>query len=373
MMKSSTSARGIWPAILLTSSVVISPAMATTQPLDDASLREVSGQAAFFTDYIAPGGSNPNANIGFYKLGIQGTTSLNANINRLQLGCGGVKGSGCDIDLSQASLTGISPGPSGTYVDSDATLTNPFIQLAILNPGTLATRRVVGLNLGAQGALGQLSIGQNTNTPTQLQNGTATAANNTGINTLSGYLGVTLSNVSLPNVNACLGFVIGSGCLGIPIPAPATIASYSQNLTLNRASTVTFGPMTAVANAVGVLPITLSNVNLVNQPLAAVHNILIQDPSSTPSNRVAAKDLSLSLQDRSITYPNSTGWSPAAAQQGWWIALPQISISDVTTYQNIPIGAITALGGVLGLPVNIDPIDLAQQHVANCYGTLKFC
>ena len=139
------------------------------QALDDEQLSLQTGQAAFYTNYIGTSDlSNPNngsngnsSNVGFYTLGLNGTVQLNANINRLQLGCGGVNGAGCDIDLSQVRLSGTKAGPSGTFADSDATLQNPFIQLAIQNPTSLSTRHVIGLALGAQNADALLSVGQN--------------------------------------------------------------------------------------------------------------------------------------------------------------------------------------------------------------------
>jgi len=99
--------------------------------LDDQHLADVTGQAPIYTSYIDPSASGNASGLGFYTLGINGTVSLNANIEHLQLGCGGVNGPGCDIDLSHVRLSGTSPGPSGTYADSDATLGNPFLQLAI--------------------------------------------------------------------------------------------------------------------------------------------------------------------------------------------------------------------------------------------------
>jgi hypothetical protein len=153
---------------LATLSWIQAPANAM-QTLDDQQLSQATGQSAFFTNYIGPTDlGNPNgtvtgstANIGFYTLGLNGTLSLNANINHLQLGCGGVKGPGCDIDLSQVRLTGSKAGPSGTFADSDASLQNPFLQLAIQNPTSLSTRHVVGVAFGAQNADAMLSVGQN--------------------------------------------------------------------------------------------------------------------------------------------------------------------------------------------------------------------
>ncbi len=328
---------------------MIGTAAEAMEPMDDDALSQVSGQAAFYTEYIAPGGSNPNSNVGFFTLGLNGTLSLNANIDKIQLGCGGVNGTGCDINLNNVSIAGITTGSSGTYADSDATLNNPFIQLAILNPNSLSTRQVVGLNLGAQNIIGQLSIGMNTNTSTAISNGSASAANNTGIQTLSGSLGVTLSNTTLTNTNICLLLCVTT---------TATIASYTQQLNLAHASTISdFGPMSATA-----LGLTLSNVHLKNEPLAAIHNILINNASA-----------GLSLESMPITWPTTSGWSTSQSQVGWWLSLPNISINNVTSNQYISVNALSAIAGVLGAEVDISAIDLAQQHISNCYGGLKFC
>ncbi len=358
--------------------------------LDDEALSDVRGQqAAFFTTYIGPDSSNPNPNIGFFSLGLNGTLALNANINRLQLGCGGVNGAGCDIDLSQVSILGVKPGLSGTYADSSLELNNPFIQLAIKNPTSLSTREVVGINLGSQSALGQLSIGMNTN-PSNASPGSISAYNNTGINSLSGALTVSLGNISIPNVYACVGVLLGGTCIGANINAPATVAApgntnypktatnpngfYQQSIVVHRASSYPdFGPITAVATALGILPLTLSNVHILNEPLSTLHNILIEDPTSTASNPVPTSNLSLSLQRQSITWPTLAGWTPQAAAPGWWLSIPDVVINGATSNQLVNLGAVTALGGILGAAINLTPIDFGQQHLQNCYGGLKFC
>lgn len=174
-------------AMLLISVTV--PSFAVMQMMDDQSLSQEAGQAAFFTAYNGPSGSGTGAtpsDFGFFTLGLNGTVELNTNIQHLQLGCGGVNGPGCDIDISNASLSG-NPGvgscPAGASPAScDAVLSNPFIQLAIKNPTSLSTRQLVGFNLGAQNAVGLLQTGsQPTGSPSSSPN---------GINTISGYMQV---------------------------------------------------------------------------------------------------------------------------------------------------------------------------------------
>ena len=77
--------------------------------LTDSEMSAETGQALFNLSYIAPGGTNPSADVGFYKLGMEAQLDINANIKKFQLGCGGFKGPGCDVDLDNVSFTGIVP------------------------------------------------------------------------------------------------------------------------------------------------------------------------------------------------------------------------------------------------------------------------
>ena len=40
---------------------------------------------------------------------------------------------------------------------------------------------------------------------------------------------------------------------------------------------------------------------------------------------------------------------------------------------NVKLPILSAVGGLLGATVNIDPMDLGQLPISNCYGGLKFC
>lgn len=171
-------------AMLLTQTLWSGAAMANMQPLTDVEMSKQTGQAAFYTSYTDPSGSGTGAtpsDYGFFRIGLNGDININANIQHLQLGCGGVNGPGCDIDINNLSLSG-NPGtgtcPTGASPAScDAVLKNPFLTLAIKNASSLSTRSVVGMQLGAQSAIGLLQSGDN-----------STVAN--GINTLSGYMKV---------------------------------------------------------------------------------------------------------------------------------------------------------------------------------------
>lgn len=162
----------------------ISVAMANPSQLhalSDDELSDINGQALMSLSYIAPTDTEnkmASSGIGFYKLGMEAEVDLNANIAKLQLGCGGANGAnGCDIDIDNLSLSGISDTRDGR-ASSSAKLTNPFIEFAIKNPGSASTREVVGLRLSAEKLVGLLTLGtENSDKPN-------------GINSLSGYLKV---------------------------------------------------------------------------------------------------------------------------------------------------------------------------------------
>jgi hypothetical protein len=163
---------------------------AAIQPLSDEQMSEHTGQALLNLNYIAPTGTGTGAtatDFGFYKLGIGAILNLNTNIRSLKLGCDGANATGaCDIDLGSVSFgcvtnaSGVCIPVSGTNSVSgvsstasrsnlkDFTLTNPFLQIAIKNPTSAATREFAGVRFGADNSNGPLSFGN--------------------INTVSGYL-----------------------------------------------------------------------------------------------------------------------------------------------------------------------------------------
>ncbi|WP_445115157.1 hypothetical protein [Acinetobacter sp. WZC-1] len=184
-----------YPSLLALAIAALLPvsasAMSELKQLTDQELSEQTGQALLSMGFTAPSGSGTGANpsdFGFYKLGLEGKMELNANIKNMQLGCGGVNGAGnCDIDMSNVSLSGPADGKAadGTPIwskgraNSSAVITNPFIEFAIKNPNSPATREVSGFRLSAEEILGYLSAG------------TANVANPTdGIKSFSGFLKV---------------------------------------------------------------------------------------------------------------------------------------------------------------------------------------
>ena len=171
--------QAILPSLLLFVSVCSSVHAIDLIELNDRELSNVNGQALMSLSYLSPTDTNNNntgKNLGFYKLGMEAEIELNMNIKKLQLGCGGVNGAnGCDIDIDNLSLSGMSDTNTGR-ASSSAVLTNPFIEFAIRNPNAASTREVVGLRLSAEKLVGLLTTGiANSDTPN-------------GINSLSGYL-----------------------------------------------------------------------------------------------------------------------------------------------------------------------------------------
>ncbi len=149
--------------------------------MDDSELSSVAGKGLLNLAYTDPANAHSTMkaeNIGFYKLGLDAVVDLNANIKKIQLGCGGANGAGgCDIDLENVSLSGISDTSAGR-VASSAQLTNPFVEFAIKNPNSAAAREIVGFRLSADKVVGLLTIG------------TENSSKPNGINSLSGFMKV---------------------------------------------------------------------------------------------------------------------------------------------------------------------------------------
>ena len=180
-------------------SVGIANAASGLISMSDNELAATEGQALMSLSYIAPNDStnleklrDSSSNIGFYRLGMEAKVELNANIANLQLGCGGANGAGaCDIDIKNVSLSGLNDGTvtSGAQLGSptfnnprastSAQITNPFLEFAIRNPQTAATRQITGFRLSAEAIEGLLSLG--------LDNNNALSSTD-GIQSLSGYL-----------------------------------------------------------------------------------------------------------------------------------------------------------------------------------------
>ncbi|MBJ9986002.1 hypothetical protein IAE19_11205 [Acinetobacter sp. S40] len=415
----------------------------TLVPMDDSELAQIQGQALMNLSYIAPTDPanlerkrDPNSNIGFYKLGLEADLELNVNIKKLQLGCGGANGAGnCDIDIDNLSLSGLGNSATSntdTAIDrnaragSSAVLTNPFIQFAIKNPNTAATRQVVGINLSAEKAIGLITFGtENTGQPN-------------GINSLSGYMqvapttGTALVNgygtslVSGEEARGQLkqsdGYNAISGnacCLLFAGNLPFKTTSYNLNLRdQETGSNILKGDLILKQQ-----PITGKRINTaVLQASAVVHNIdlsgnivaqvagllnLNKQATGTIKNLTVDATIneglgffhkaslngtaaSLSLQSQDIQWTQGV----SVAQKGWWLEfsnpidigkidpslkvdIPQSTLNEVMTQvgdyltnkQPVDCGAILAINCLAGNTIPVGTVDL--EHAPHASMTLN--
>ncbi len=407
----------LWQRSMTISVILMALAHAEIVPLDDGEMRQQSGQAAFYTSYISPSAPGNASGLGFYTLGLQGTLSLNANINRVQLGCGGVNGPGCDLDFSQVRIAGLTPGASGTYADSDAQFTNPFIQLAIANPTSLSTRHVVGLALGAQSITALLSIGLNP-TPTQAGSPGGSSGGETGINSLSGAFQAVIQNIRVP-LDVENGLATGHAYIKETATQPNTptnlrtqessgnvdTGTYYQFVSGQRLTGAKIGQITLAIpslNACVILCLNLNNFTgygTIDANLIDLHNIDLSGTSKA--------GLLLSLNSQPILWPQigsagvssfpttaqvlnadgsvgSTGYNSNGAtlspdqlkaQTGWWLSIPRGKIGSDTSFLETATANLTLLNAVSALTTGLElpSLNFGQIPIANCYGGLKFC
>ena len=337
-------------SILITATLGLSQSYAMTA-LNDEELSEVEGQSLMNLEFQqgtnttdAQGKTYNQSNIGFYKLALSAELELNANIKKLQLGCGGSNNSiraGCDIDIDNLSLSGI-PEAGQERPETSAKLTNPFIEFAIKNPTSAATREVLGFRVSAEKIVGLLTAGTNDGT----QN---------GINTLSGYMKIAPATGSTktqetPFTQSLTGKVNIAGCLNCPrefvtsnstIKIPSMPVNFTTKEAILNGSRLTSVNVNALAdvptiiltensgNMKAVVPgttwvtiIPLSNftisdmrVNMqisglktdiaLNQSLGLIHSLPLNNP------------VSLSLQKSKLFWPKEQ----AVADPGWWLAV----------------------------------------------------
>ena len=339
--------------------------------LTDSELSAETGQALFNMSYIGPGGTNPNVDTGFYKLGMEAQLDLNANIKKLQLGCGGVKGAGCDIDLDNVSFTGIVPtGNMENGADagpaSDFTLINPFYEIAIKNPTSAATRELVGFKIGADSIWGMLSIGS---PPTDGRDANV-AANHTGINSISGHMPTIITGGIVPTHICTFAANDPTGCGfgGEFTSTNSTITVDTPNAGDNRFDLMMQRASQVDLNGIKVkslLGLTI-NANL-DQDLRFIHNITAgSDPDGNrkydPGESV--DNFGISVQGQDVMWNTNGKW--LNAQKGWWMELPESRVENFKTRD-----VYATLGAVFGL--TLKDLNQNQFPVDNCYGGLTFC
>ncbi|MCF7641564.1 MAG: hypothetical protein A3F63_14790 [Pseudomonadales bacterium RIFCSPHIGHO2_12_FULL_40_16] len=431
-------------SILITATLGLSQSYAMTA-LNDEELSEVEGQSLMNLEFQqgtnttdAQGKTYNQSNIGFYKLALSAELELNANIKKLQLGCGGdnnsIRANSCDIDIDHISLSGLPDDANYTSDQRAATsalITNPFIQFAIKNPTSAATREVLGFRVSAEKIKGLMTLG--TNNDVDVNNN----AIPNGINTFSGYMKTkTASGTAVTEARtmtyADTGLQIKGKVTGTILFIPTTLDYTSDNYNLTLSSTtapftinstivsgtrmkdvtlkgsgtvgqINFsGPLTATV--LGGVPLNkqvtgnitgLKTDITVNQSLGLIHALYLNNPAS------------LSLQSQDIL------WTGAAvgANKGWWLAMEdevelgslspttKVAITNEVLKQTIaginkdltehprPCGDLLfqcALGSDLAVgnvPMNSTTLDFpltnlslqGQNFRSNCYGGLKFC
>lgn len=371
--------------------------------MSDQELGEETGQALFNLSYIAPTdvtnqmngktvGATSVGSVGFYKLGLEGEMELNANIRNLQLGCGGRNGAdGCDIDIKNLALSGLPDGgthnnlgvptANGGYdangnsvylngrPSTSAKLTNPFMEMAIKNPGSASTREVVGFRLSAEKISAMLTAGLMNNAgPTttdgiQSLSGFMRVASTTGevitkaglfgkrsdeqIQGLLNALGNDRTFTSQPSDPDTKGVTVPSITAGFALPAfqvngtrktqavatgiTSNIASISLSSGPENQLKVTFPAILLVASSAKVAlkaGSEVKNLNLditFNQSLSMIHNIPLTGTGGY-----------LSLQKDPILWPGSyrdaadaaktdlaTMTKTDVAQPGWWMSFAE--------------------------------------------------
>lgn len=424
-------------SVLITATLGLSQSYAMTA-LNDEELSEVEGQSLMNLEFQqgtnttdAKGITYNQSNIGFYKLALSAELELNANIKRLQLGCGGennaIRANSCDIDIDHISLSGLPDDPNYTSdqrVATSALITNPFIQFAIKNPTSAATREVLGFRVSAEKIKGLMTLG------------TENSATPNGINTFSGYMKTkTASGTAVTEARtmtyADTGLELKGKVTGTIFGIPRDLDYTSNNYTLTLSSTsapfiinstvvsgtrmkdVTLtgsgtvgridfsGPLTATVWGLPLNKQVTGNITglntdiTVNQSLGLIHALYLNNPAS------------LSLQSQNIL------WTGAAvgANKGWWLAMEdevelgslspttKVAITNEVLKQTIkgindeltahprPCGDILfgcAFGGDLAVgnvPMNSTILNFplsnltlqGQNFRSNCYGGLKFC
>ncbi|MDF1780442.1 MAG: hypothetical protein P1U67_04020 [Alcanivoracaceae bacterium] len=369
--------------------------------LTDEGLAEVAGQGLFVSDYIAPnsltgaGATGGNTDFGFYRMGLDVEVAMNANIDKLQLGCGGFNesaaGNSCDIDMDFVRLMGLNAagnGPSTAGAASDFILKRPYVEIAVKGSGT--TREVAGIKIGSEEANGYFGVGRqyangavNQETGVTCQTGgaagnagagAARGACHSGVSRISAYLNVELSAV-LPLTNgvsgyACFGLLSSSVPNGGDCYASDTAGVWKNGKRLyaeiigTRVATMRqVVELDLDATALGFISIDHAYANLV-QDLKTLHGFSLDGTS----------DFFLSFQRQEIAYPtyDKSGYAyPANA--GWWMNVPDVTVTDVQG-ATVDLGGLFAALGNLAYPGG-DTInsDLGVAPPINCYGGYGFC
>lgn len=382
--------------LLLSVTIAVSANGFAMVPLDDEGLAQVAGKGLFVSDYIAPtGATGSNTDFNFYRMGLDVELALNANIDKMQLGCGGFNETAapnaCDIDMDFVRLMGLNSagnGPSPLGAESDFVLTRPYIEIAVRGDGTL--REVAGIKVGSQQASGYFGVGReyldgqdnmevggtcgSGGQAGDAGDGAARSACHSGINRISGYMNVELSAV-LPLTNgvdgyACFGLLSNSVSNGGPCYASDSDGVWKNGKRLfSEIIGTRVSQMRQVveldldAQALGFISIDHAYANLI-QDLKTLHGFALNDTG----------DFFLSFQREEIAFPtyDKTGYSyPANA--GWWMNVPEVTVTDVVGAEVDLGGLINALGNLSYPGGDTYNSNLQVSPPNNCYGSYSFC
>lgn len=370
------------------------PMPSDMKALSDSELAEVSGQALFVGDRIAPSGAGVGADptdFTFHRMGLDVELAMNANIDKLQLGCGGfnnaIEAGTCDIDMDFVRFMGRNGDGPGDPATSDFVLTRPYVEIAVQGDGTATQREVVGIKIGAQSADGFMNVGRDYLTlgsggffdpngepsgDTNLENGDVCSdvqgpgavGCHSGINRISGNIRAELSGALDINItifgtsNACFGQTTeGNGqCTNNPKLFETIQGTRQSEIVIPLLVLTIDGGLASLIADEAYAQVTLNT--------RMIHGFAL----------AATSDFFLSFQRQRVAYPNfdaSTGYSPAA-NAGWWMNVPHVKLVDlVAPEQTMSLGeALDALAPP-GLP--LENPELGQRAVSNCYGGQMFC
>lgn len=365
---------------LVTACALLLPlsAQAMLADISDDEMAQISGQALFVADKIAPTGTGVGAtttDFTYYRVGLDARLDLNMNIDELKLGCGGVNDaidSGvCDIDMDYVRLMGrcttsgcgqtspdgqAIPG-AGTAASSDFVLMRPYFEFAVRNDGNRTQREIVGIKIGAQYADGYFGVGRviaRGNNP----------ANHVGLNAISGYLNVELSAKipltvgSLGNSNGCIGSAVCDGVAGTPFFFDAARTTGTRMRYLQQGGI----KLELEGGAASWLGDGYANLA---EPMVFLHGF--QLPTTD--------DFFLSLQRQRVSYPkyDKSGYA-VAANTGWWMNVPEVKVLNLTPPRiNIPCGLFGCLGALGSPGAYVEDVELNSSPPDNCFGNTLFC
>jgi hypothetical protein len=382
--------------------LVSSLAHASLTELADNEMAAVSGQALFLVDKIPgnlTGSDSLSTPFTFYRLGIDGDMYLNLNVDKMQLGCGGfnegIAANACDMDADYVTLSGTTNNNGPT---SDFLMRRPYMELAIKNDGDKTRREIVGVKIGAQAAIGLMTLGRvyQNGQVNQEWGGTCNAAYgqptdngsrlacHTGANRISGFMNAELSGrslitaVGLTTTGICFGWSranTGDPCgpsrqqfVAVAGTRMSEIAARNLTLYLDNA----------------VLGISSGKLDL-TEKLRFLHRVEMGEEN---------KDFFLSFQRERVRWPiydynapydtdrlfpigtNQNGDTTNRsyhypANTGWWMNIQDAQILDAYA-GHIQLG-LGDLISTLGEGANLNDFETGMIPQDNCFGTQVFC